>query len=208
MTLGLAGTQTSSSQDSYTPQAVLDRLKEGNERFTTGALLERAWSDQVRATADGQYPLAAVLGCIDSRVPVERVFDQGIGDIVTVRVAGNVVNEDVLGSLEFACKVAGSKIVLVLGHTSCGAVEGAISEVHFGNLTGLLRKIEPAVEAAKREASPDDPGFADHVARTNVGLAIESIRSSSPVLAGMEIDGEIAIVGAMYDVSGGAVQFS
>jgi carbonic anhydrase len=207
MTTLLARTQTPDTQAATTPTDALEMLREGNRRFVEGKLIERPWSEQVEATAEGQYPLAVVLGCIDSRVPVEKVFDQGIGDIFTARVAGNVVNEDLLGSMEFACKIAGSKAVIVLGHTSCGAVKGAIGNARLGNLTALVQKIEPAVESVRAEMDSDDPGFTDRVAEAHVGLVIESIRKQSPVLAEMESNGEIALQGAMYDIATGEVRF-
>jgi carbonic anhydrase len=185
-----------------TPAEAIQRLKDGNRRFVTDALLDRPWSEHVAATAEGQYPFAAVLGCIDSRVPVEKVFDQGLGDLLTARVAGNVVNADVLGSLEFACRIAGSKVVVVLGHTSCGAVKGAIDQVELGNLTGLLGKIRPAIEAAGNRSRDED-----YVAELNVGRSIDAIRHGSPVLAEMEQQGEIVICGAMYDLGTGEVRF-
>lgn len=207
MTTLLARTQTQDSQAAITPADALEMLRDGNRRFVEGKLIDRPWSEQVEATADGQYPFAVVLGCIDSRVPVEKVFDQGIGDVFTARVAGNVVNEDLLGSMEFACKLAGSKAVIVLGHTSCGAVKGAIGNARLGNLTALVQKIEPAVESVRAQMDADSPDFTDAVAEAHVGLVIESIRKQSPVLAQMEQDGEIALQGAMYDISSGEVRF-
>lgn len=207
MTTLPARTQTKESQAAMTPSEALAALREGNRRFVEGRLLARPWTDQVEATADGQYPFAVVLGCIDSRVPVEKVFDQGIGDIFTGRVAGNVINEDQLGSMEFACRIAGAKAVVVMGHTSCGAVKGAIGNARLGNLTSLVRKIEPAVERVRAEMEADDPSFPDAVAEAHVGLVIEAVRRQSPVLAQMERDGEIALQGAMYDISTGEVRF-
>lgn len=207
-------TQTPESQAAITPAQAIARLEDGNRRFVTGSRLERRWNEQVKATSAGQYPFALVLGCIDSRVPVETVFDQGIGDVFTARVAGNVVNADVLGSMEFACKLAGSKAIVVLGHTSCGAVMGAIGNTRLGHVTALVDKIGPAIDAVRAEvdqvrAEVDeaDPGFADRVAEANVGLVLASIRSRSPVLAEMEAEGEIALAGAMYDVATGEVRF-
>jgi len=182
-------------------------LREGNARFVGGTPAQRDYSAQVSATAGGQYPFAVVLGCIDSRVPVETVFDQGIGDIFSARVAGNIVNGDLLGSMEFACNLAGSKAVVVLGHTACGAVKGAIAGAELGNLTGLVRKIEPAVAAVEGERDTDNAAYVDQVAEVNVRQVLDQIRADSPVLAGMESDGSIALVGAMYDVSTGQVRF-
>ena len=200
-----ADTMNADLQEGMTPQGALARLRDGNARFVAGATVERDLHDQVRETSSGQFPFAILLGCVDSRVPVETVFDQGIGDVFAARVAGNVINEDLLGSMEFACKIAGSKAVVVLGHTSCGAVKGAIAGARLGNLTGLVKKIEPAIDAT--EADPQGDGFADLVAETNVRLGVSAIREQSETLAEMERDGEIVIVGAMYDVATGAVRF-
>jgi len=200
-------TQTAASQAALTPTAALDRLRTGNRRFLAGETLDRPLLDQVRETASGQFPFAAILGCIDSRIPVETVFDQGIGDVFTARVAGNVVNADLLGSLEFACKMAGAKAIVVLGHTSCGAVGGAIAGAELGKLTELLNKIRPAVERIRESMSDEEPGFADYVSEENVRQTLATIRAGSPVLAAMEAEGEIALAGAMYDVSTGEVRF-
>ncbi|MDH3224137.1 MAG: carbonic anhydrase family protein [Gemmatimonadota bacterium] len=200
-------TQNQTSQEALTPDGALGLLREGNRRFVSGSPAQRDLSAQVAATASGQYPFAVILGCIDSRVPVEVVFDQGVGDVFAARVAGNVVNPDLLGSMEFACRLAGANLVLVLGHTSCGAVKGAISQAELGNLTGLVKRIEPAVQAVEGERSVDDEAYVDQVAETNVSLVLEEIRAKSAVLAEMEQAGEISIVGAMYDVATGAVRF-
>ena len=202
-----APTQTSESQAALTPQAALGMLRDGNARFVSGTPAQRDLGAQVRATATGQYPFAVVLGCIDSRVPTEVIFDQGIGDIFSARVAGNVVNGDLLGSMEFACRLAGSKAVVVLGHTSCGAVQGAIGSAELGNLTGLVEKIEPAVAAVGGERDVENATYVDAVAETNVEMVLEQIRSESSVLAEMESSGEIALVGAMYDVTSGEVRW-
>jgi len=182
-------------------------LRDGNRRFLDGARIERPLDAQVEATASGQYPFAVVLGCIDSRVPVETVFDKGIGDVFTARVAGNVVNGDLLGSMEFACKIAGAKAIVVLGHTSCGAVKGAIGKARLGNLTRLVRKIEPVVDAVAATMDREHPDFVDTVAEANVFATVEAIREESQVLGEMEAAGEIAIVGAMYDVANGEVRW-
>jgi carbonic anhydrase len=207
MTTLLSNTQTQESQAAITPADAIQMLKDGNRRFLDGQALERSYPDQIAATASGQFPYAVILGCIDSRVPVETVFDQGIGDIFTPRVAGNIVNEDLLGSMEFACKLAGSKAILVLGHTSCGAVKGAIGKARLGNLTTLVTKIEPVVDEVAATMDAEDPAFVDTVAEANVVRTIEAIREKSEVLAEMESNGEIAIVGAMYDVASGEVRF-
>jgi len=203
---------TKEAQANISPMGAIEILKQGNERFVKNRKAERDLLEQVKDTATGQYPFATILSCIDSRVSAELVFDQGVGDIFSVRVAGNIVNEDLLGSMEFACKLAGTKVIVVLGHTSCGAVKGACDDAHLGNLTTLLSKIKPAVQAV---TEPEDPAertsmnldFVDHVAETNVRMTMENIRKQSPVLRIMEEDGEIAVVGAMYDISTGEVHF-
>ena len=200
-------TQTAETQAAITPDQAVQMLKDGNARFLSGATIERALDQQVQETASGQYPFAVLLGCIDSRVPVETIFDKGIGDIFTARVAGNIVNEDLLGSMEFACKLAGSKAVVVMGHTACGAVKGAIGKARMGNLTHLVQKIEPVVDDVATRMDREDPAFVDAVAEANVNLTIDAIRAKSEVLAEMEAAGEIAIVGAMYDVASGQVRF-
>lgn len=205
-------TLTKEDQASINPTSALMLLKSGNERFVMNRKAERNLLEQVRYTSTGQYPFATILSCIDSRVPAELVFDQGVGDIFSARVAGNIVNEDLLGSMEFACKLAGAKIILVLGHTSCGAVKGACDDARLGNLTGLLSKIKPAVQAVTTPEEPEERtsqnlSFVDRVAETNVQLTIENIRKLSPVLRMMEEDGEILISGAMYDVASGKVRF-
>jgi carbonic anhydrase len=200
-------TQTPESQATITPAEAIQMLKDGNGRFLDRTPLDRAYDEQITATVDGQYPFAVVLGCIDSRVPLEIVLDQGIGDIFTAAVAGNVVNDDLLGSMEFACKLAGSKAIVVLGHTSCGAVKGAIDKARLGNLTKLVSKIEPAVDQVAAVMDREDPAFADAVAQANVVHTIETIRDKSEVLAEMESKGEVMIVGAMYDVATGEVRF-
>ena len=203
---------TKSTQDKMTPELSLNALIEGNQRFVNNTKLDRDLMDQVKDTSTGQYPFATVLSCIDSRVSSELIFDQGIGDLFSVRIAGNFVNEDILGSMEFACKLAGTKLIVVLGHTSCGAVKGACDHARLGNLTALIQKIEPAVDAV---TEPTDNGmrnssnidFVNAVAEKNVHMTIENIRKSSPVLAQMEQDGAIKIMGGMYNISTGAVEF-
>jgi carbonic anhydrase len=197
--------QTRESQAAMTPSAALAELKAGNARFVANATKRRDWSATVVATAQGQYPFAAVLGCMDSRVPIEVVFDQGIGDVFGVRVAGNVVNADELGSLEYAVSV-GTKLIVVLGHTGCGAVKGALGDVQLGNLTGLLAKIHPAVEAAHCSSSKD-AACVTKVAAQNVRQSLKEIRDGSPYLAKQLDEGKIALVGAMYDVAAGRVAF-
>ena len=199
--------QDAASQAALTPDAALTLLADGNARFVAGTPARRNYGDQIRATAAAQYPFAVVLGCIDSRVPIETVFDQGIGDVFAARIAGNIVNTEMLGSMEFACRLAGSKLVVVLGHTSCGAVKGAISSARLGNLTQLVQKIDPAVEAIEGERDVDNADYVDGVAEENVRMVIAEIRRESSVLATMEQEGEIRIVGGMYDVSTGVVRF-
>lgn len=204
--------QTKASQDATSPAKALELLKEGNQRFTAKQQVERDLNLQVEQTSTGQFPFATVLSCIDSRVPAELVFDQGIGDIFSVRIAGNFVNSDILGSMEFASKLAGTKLILVLGHTACGAVKGACDHAELGNLTGMLDKIAPAVEAvtepaAASDRTSDNIDFVNAVGAKNVTLTIERIREESPVLAEMEQAGEIQIVGGMYDIATGQVNF-
>ncbi len=202
--------QTQESQSSISPQQVIDILRDGNQRFVSGSQVSRDLAAQADATTGGQYPFAAVLSCIDSRAPAELIFDQGIGDIFNARIAGNFVNDDILGSLEFACKVAGSKAVVVMGHSSCGAIKGAIDDVELGNLTGMLAKLKPAVSDVKStgaDGSSGDAGFVQSVVESNVRLTVNDIRERSAVLKEMEDAGEIAIVGAVYDLSSKVVTF-
>lgn len=203
---------TRETQATMTPQKALQFLKEGNLRFQNNLKANRNLLEQVNDTSEGQFPFATILSCIDSRVSAELVFDQGLGDIFSVRIAGNFVNEDILGSMEFASKLAGTKLIVVLGHTSCGAVKGACDDAKMGNLTGMLAKIKPAVESV---SEPKDEGqrnsknldFVDAVAEKNVTLTIDNIRNMSPILKEMEDNNEIDIVGAMYDINTGAVSF-
>lgn len=199
-------TLTKEIQDSINSTKAYDLLVEGNKRFVENNKIDRNLNVQVNQTSTGQYPFAVVLSCIDSRVPAELVFDQGIGDIFSVRVAGNVVNEDVLGSIEYSCKVAGSKIIVVMGHTKCGAVTAACKHVELGNITALLEKIQPAVSEIEsgEEMNSED---IEKVAILNVQKSIERIRKESPILAEMEGNEEISIVGAVYSVETGKVDF-
>ncbi|MGJ8591661.1 MAG: carbonic anhydrase family protein [Aquaticitalea sp.] len=203
---------TRETQATMTPQKSLQYLKEGNQRFQNNLKANRNLLEQVNDTSDGQFPFATILSCIDSRVSSELVFDQGLGDVFSVRIAGNFVNEDILGSMEFACKLAGTKLIVVLGHTSCGAVKGACDDAKLGNLTGMLSKIKPAVNAVSepKDASQRNSknlDFVDSVAEKNVLLTIEKIRDLSPVLKEMEDNNEIDIVGGMYDINSGEVNF-
>lgn len=204
-------TQTKDSQSLIHPAVALDLLKAGNWRFVNKQPLNRDLNVQVQETTSGQSPFACVLSCIDSRIPTEIVFDQGIGDIFNARVAGNFVNEDILGSMEFACKLAGSKVILVMGHTSCGAVKGACDHAELGNLTQMLAKIEPAVSAVTTEPGEDRSSknltFVNAVAHENVLQTIEAIKTKSEVLNELYQNGEIDIVGAMYSVETGKVRF-
>lgn len=203
---------TKETQATMTPEKSLQFLKEGNLRFQNNLKANRNLLEQVNDTSEGQFPFATILSCIDSRVSAELVFDQGLGDIFSVRIAGNFVNSDILGSMEFACKLAGTKLVVVLGHTACGAVKGACDDARLGNLTGMLAKIKPAVKAV---TEPKDPSirnsknseFVDNVAAKNVQLTIDRILEESDVLAEMQNNGEIKIIGAMYDINTGAVKF-
>ena len=202
--------QTRASQAAITPVKALEMLKAGNARFARGEMLERNYMAQIRATGDGQYPFAAVVGCIDSRVSNELIFDQGIGDIFSARVAGNFVNDGVLGSLEFACAAAGAKLVVILGHTECGAVKGACDDVVLGNLTRTLANIKPAVASVEGFAanrSSSNPAFVQAVADRNVVLTLARIRERSAILRDMTDSGAIGLVGATYDVHKGRVTF-
>ena len=210
--LTMMNAQTKASQDAISPAKALELLKEGNLRFTAKQQVQRDLNLQVEQTSTGQFPFATVLSCIDSRVPAELVFDQGIGDIFSVRIAGNFVNADILGSMEFASKLAGTKLILVLGHTACGAVKGACDHAELGNLTGMLDNIAPAVDAiveptAAAERTSANIDFVNSVGTKNVELTIDRIREESPVLAEMEQAGEIQIIGGMYNIATGKVNF-
>ncbi len=203
---------TKETQAAISPDGAIALLKEGNQRFVANKKANRDLLEQVGDTASGQYPFATILSCIDSRVSAELIFDQGVGDIFSARVAGNIVNEDLLGSIEFACKLAGTKVLVILGHTACGAVKGACDDAKLGNLTILLDKIKPAVNAIPE---PVDAGlrnsknidFVNAVAVKNVQMTIDNTRRMSPVLKEMEDQGAIKIVGAMYDIKDGSVSF-
>ena len=200
---------TQARRDAMTPDDVIEMMRKGNERFRRGQLQNRNSLAEQRASAAGQHPAAVILSCIDSRAPAERIMDLGIGDIFNARVAGNVSNDDILGSMEFACKLAGAKVVLVMGHTACGAIKGAIDNAELGNLTGLLAKIKPAVAATDYSGlrSAKNYDFVDRVAKKNVELTIDAIRKGSSVLAELEAKRSIRIVGAMYKLDTGAVDF-
>ena len=203
-------TQTKVTQAAITPQKALQLLKEGNTRFVQGNMLERNLMQQVKATGSGQFPFATIVGCIDSRASNELIFDQGIGDIFSARIAGNFVNDDIIGSLEFASRVAGSRLIVVLGHTECGAVKGACDDVVMGNLTQTLANIKPAVAAVTghdSDRSSKNMAFVKTVTEKNVVLTVQRILERSPILRDMVNKGELAIVGAMYDVHTGKVTF-
>ena len=201
---------TKEQQAALTPDAVVQDFIEGNKRFHSGVKTVRDHSEQIRKAVPGQFPKAVVLSCLDSRVPVEDVFDQGLGDIFVGRVAGNFVNEDLLGSMEFACKVAGAKLILVMGHQHCGAVKSAIDDVKLGNITAMLAKIKPAVQMSQDfagEKTSKNDEFVEHVSENNVKYAMQQIREKSPILKEMENKGEIKIVGAFYRLTDGTLEF-
>ena len=200
---------TREQRDKMTPDDIIGLLKKGNERFRAGQREDRNFLREQQASAKGQYPAAVVLSCIDSRAPAEVIMDLGIGDIFNARLAGNIANQDILGSMEFACQVAGAKAVLVMGHTACGAIKGAIDRVQLGNLTNLLAKIRPAVEATQYdgERSSKNNAFVNAVARKNVELTMTNIRQQSSVLQNLESNGGIKIVGAMYDLDTALIEF-
>ena len=205
-------TQTRETQSQITPAMAIDMLKEGNKRFVESGQVNRSLPNQVQDTSTGQFPFATVLSCIDSRVSSEIIFDQGIGDIFSIRIAGNFINSDILGSMEFACKLAGTKVIVVLGHTSCGAVKGSVDNASLGNLTSMLGKIRPAVNAvtepsAESERTSKNIDFVNNVARMNVQMSIRRILDESTVLAEMVDNGDIAIIGGMYDIATGKVSF-
>ena len=204
-----AAALTKEQRDQLTPDQVVEMLKAGNERFRTGKMQAHDYLAQKRASAGGQYPAAAILSCIDSRAPAEIILDAGIGDTFNARVAGNIANDDIIGSLEFACAAAGAKVVLVMGHTACGAVKGAIDNVELGHLTTLLNKIKPAIPATTYagEKTAKNAEFVDAVAATNVRRTVEGLRQRSSVLAGLEKQGKIKLVGSMYHLVGGRVEF-
>jgi carbonic anhydrase len=198
------------TQESLTPRMALEILKEGNVRFINNLKADRNLLDQVNDTRDGQWPFATILSCIDSRTSAELIFDQGLGDIFSVRIAGNIVNTDIIGSMEFACKVAGSKLIVVLGHTACGAIKGACDHVEMGNLTELLSKIQPAVYQEKTTVEKRDSSngtFVDNVALINIKRSAEQIIERSYILEQMLEAGQIGVVGAMYNVQTGKVDF-
>jgi carbonic anhydrase len=204
-----AAALTKAQRDRMTPDEIIQAMKKGNERFRTGRKTAQDYLAQQRASAKGQYPAAVILSCIDSRAPAETIMDLGIGNVFNTRVAGNIANDDILGSMEFACKIAGAKVVLVMGHTACGAIKGAIDRAQLGNLTGLLAKIQPAVDATsyQGERSAKNYAFVDAVARKNVELTMAGIHSHSAVIAELETAGAVKIAGAMYNLETAVVDF-
>jgi carbonic anhydrase len=204
-----AAALSESQRNALTPDQIIEMMKAGNERFRTGKMKKQDFLAQKRASASGQYPAAIVLSCIDSRAPAEIILDMGIGDTFNARIAGNIANQDILGSMEFACAVAGAKVILVMGHTACGAIKGAIDNVQLGNLTGLLQKIQPAITATQYsgERTSKNDEFVDAVARSNVQGAIAAIRSGSSILADLENKGNVKMVGSMYDIRNGKLTF-
>jgi carbonic anhydrase len=203
-------TLTKEMQSAITPAVALEILKDGNKRFISNLKINRNLLQQANETSDGQHPFAVILSCIDSRTSAELIFDQGLGDVFSVRIAGNIVNEDILGSMEFGCKVAGAKIIVVLGHTKCGAVKGACDNVTLGNLTSLISKIKPAVdqESVTTENRNSSNGiFVENVAELNVSLSEKNILLKSPIIAEMVKNGDIGIVGGIHDITTGEVKF-
>lgn len=202
---------TAEEQAMLTPQEALEILKMGNEDYVAGRLTVRNHPERIRAAVGGQFPQSVVLSCMDSRVPVEDVFHRGLGDIFVLRVAGNVVNSDMLGSLEYACKASGAKMIVVLGHEHCGAIQSAIKGVELGNVTELLEKIQPAIISAREnfggDASAKNPDFENAVCEQNIRLALQNIREGSPILAQMETDGTIGMIGAVYEMETGTVRW-
>jgi len=198
------------SQKSITPEDALNLLKKGNARFVDNLQLHRNLLEQVNDTRDGQWPMAAIVSCMDSRTSAELIFDQGLGDIFSIRLAGAVISDNVLGSLEYACKVAGSKFIVVLGHSKCGAIKGACDKVEMGNLTGLLNKITPSVYAektVKENRTSSNPEFVEAVTHIHTERSVQAIMEQSHILRNMILNGEIGIVGALYDVETGVVTF-
>ncbi len=203
-------TLTKEIQDAITPAMAIELLKEGNKRFVQNLKANRNLLQQANETSDGQHPFAVILSCIDSRTSAELIFDQGLGDIFSVRIAGNIVNEDILGSIEFACKVAGSKIIVVLGHSKCGAIKGACDHVEMGNLTALLAKIRPAVDEetqTKKNRNSTNAKFVENVAEINVKRTVKAITERSTIIKQMLDNGEIGIVGGVHDLPTGQVAF-
>jgi carbonic anhydrase len=203
-------TFTKDIQDAMTPMEAIELLKKGNERFVTNLKVNRNLLKQANETSEGQHPFAVILSCIDSRTSAELIFDQGLGDIFSVRIAGNIINEDILGSMEFGCKIAGAKMIVVLGHTRCGAIKGACDHVEMGNLTALLTKIRPAVDAEKEtltDRNSENETFVENVAVINVKRTVHAITERSPILKELIQSGQIGIIGGIHDITTGIVDF-
>jgi carbonic anhydrase len=203
-------TFTKKTQEELTPELALDILKKGNERFVNNIKAHRNLLQQVNETSTGQFPFAAILSCIDSRTSAELIFDQGLGDILSIRIAGNILNEDILGSMELACKIAGSKLIVVLGHTKCGAIEGACNNIVLGNLTALLNKIKPAIDQetdTKSERNGNNKSFLQNVTKNNVFMTVKKIKEQSSILDEMEQTKQIKIIGGLHDIDTGQVTF-
>lgn len=203
-------THTKESRDELTPGLALDKLKEGNKRFVNNLKAHRNLLEQVNETSSGQFPFAAILSCIDSRTSAELIFDQGLGDILSIRIAGNILNEDIVGSMELACKIVGSKLIVVLGHTKCGAIEGACNNINLGNITALLNKIKPAIEQeveTKTDRNAANRSFVKNVTINNIYLTVQKIKEQSSILSEMEQAKEIKIIGGLYDLDTGQVTF-
>jgi len=203
-------TYTKETQDGLTPEHALNILKEGNERFVNNIMAHRNLLQQVNETSAGQFPFAAILSCIDSRTSAELIFDQGLGDILSIRIAGNILNEDILGSMELACKLAGSKLIVVLGHTKCGAIEGACNNIVLGNITALFNKIKPAIEQeteTKTERNVNNESFLKNVTVNNVFITVKKIKEQSSILHSMEQTKQIKIIGGLHDIDTGQVFF-
>lgn len=201
---------TKKTQDVLTPELALDMLKEGNERFVNNIKVHRNLLEQVNETSSGQFPFASILSCIDSRTSAELIFDQGLGDIFSIRIAGNILNEDILGSMEFACKIAGSKLIVVLGHTNCGAIEGACNNIVMGNITALLNKIRPAIEVetlTTNERNGNNKSFVQNVTKNNVFITVQKIKEQSSILNEMEQTKQIKIIGGLHNIDTGHVIF-
>ena len=201
---------TKATQEGLTPQLAIDILKEGNQRFVNNIKAHRNLLEQVNDTSTGQFPFAAILSCIDSRTSAELIFDQGLGDVFSIRIAGNILNDDILGSMEFACKLAGSKLIVVLGHTKCGAIEGACDNVEIGHITTLLNKVKPAIEIeteTQSDRNSKNKAFVNNVTKNNVTITVQQIKEQSPLLREMEQSGKIKIIGGLYDLDTGLVTF-
>lgn len=201
---------TKDSQGNLTPELAIEILKEGNKRFVNNIKAHRNLLEQVNESSTGQFPFAAILSCIDSRTSAELIFDLGLGDIFSIRIAGNILNDDILGSMEFACKISGSKLIVVLGHTKCGAIEGACNNIEMGNITALLSKIKPAIEQEKETVTERNAGnkiFVEHVTINNVSLTVQKIKEQSSILNELEKSKQIKIIGGLYDLETGHVTF-